>query len=158
MKIGLKQQYLRSDLRSLSLQGEVIHHDYKSNLELGKGRADCAFYITPEDIEKDYKGIVIEIKAATSDNNKKDFAQKALSQIEDKEYAKSYLLSDDSLVSVNYYGIAFFGKKCSVVAKTITRDDDQLLDDSPLNLLLKFEPKWRKYRQFLDKSRILAHF
>ena len=31
MKIGLKQQYLRSDLRSLSLQGEVVIH--KVNLE-----------------------------------------------------------------------------------------------------------------------------
>lgn len=57
-------------------------------------------------------------------NNSYMGIKKALSQIEDKEYAKSYLLSDDSLVSVNYYGIAFFGKKCSVVAKTITRDDD----------------------------------
>lgn len=122
-----KEMYYQGFLNSVFSQlceGSSIYHDYKSNLELGKGRADCAFYITPEDIEKDYKGIVIEIKAATSDNNKKDFAQKALSQIEDKEYAKSYLLSDDSLVSVNYYGIAFFGKKCSVVAKTITRDDD----------------------------------
>ncbi len=102
-------------------QSDARAYDYLPNVELGKGRADAVFYISPEDFDAETVGIVLELKVAKDEGSKKQFASLALDQIEEKEYAISYLKKDDSLDKVKYFGIAFFGKKCQVVCKEIKR-------------------------------------
>ncbi len=64
------------------------------------------------------KVVIIEIKTCSGNESKKAKAREALSQIEAKNYAKTYL--DDEDVSLVYtYGISFIRKDCDVIVKRL---------------------------------------
>lgn len=84
----------------------------KSNAEAGDGYADLCF----TDLRR-HTAVVIELKAGTSQHLTSS-AQKALEQIESRNYAREYL--EDEMVSTVYaYAIAFSGKNCRIVSKKL---------------------------------------
>lgn len=81
----------------------------KSNIESGYGRFDIA--LIP--LDKADPGFIFELKYAGKDSDDLDtLAGKALSQIEEKNYACE--LIDSGVSKINKIGIAFKGKKASV--------------------------------------------
>ena len=78
----------------------------RSNRESGLGFSDIS--ITSDDTEF---GIVIEIKYAEADALERE-SQKALEQIEDKNYAEQ--MKQDGVKMILKYGIACNRKQCSV--------------------------------------------
>ena len=86
---------------------------YHSNVESGDGYADIIFKSKRRD-----KVVIIEIKTCSGNESKKAKAREALSQIEAKNYAKTYL--DDEDVSLVYaYGISFIRKDCDITVKRL---------------------------------------
>jgi hypothetical protein len=77
-----------------------------SNAESGTGYSDILVE-TPEQI-----GVVLELKYA-EDGNLQAHCEKALQQIEEKQYDATLL--DDGMETIIKYGIAFYKKKCKVV-------------------------------------------
>ncbi len=77
----------------------------ESNRESGYGRFDLAFFplkpVTP--------GVILELKAAKSEEELEEKAQEALGQIAEKEY--THELSRQGVKEIWSYGIAFQGKK-----------------------------------------------
>ena len=84
-----------------------------SNDEVGDGRADII-------LEKDMNelGIVIELKVVKDIEKLDDACQKALKQIEEKDYAAD--LKEHKVNKILAYGIAFCGKKCKVIVERIS--------------------------------------
>lgn len=80
----------------------------KSNVESGDGFSDIMIETSSR------TGIVIEIKYA-EDGNLDQWCQKAMEQIEEKNYAARLL--EDGMKSVIKCGIAFFKKRCRVICK-----------------------------------------
>ena len=77
-----------------------------SNAESGDGYSDI--------LVRDYDsltGIVIEVKYA-EDGNLDKGCQKALRQVEDKDYVEA--LKDDGMEKILKYGIACYKKRCRV--------------------------------------------
>ncbi len=87
--------------------------DFKSNSESGDGYADIIFKNSDEDT-----AVVIELKVADSDRNIKVTASKALHQIEERNYAEDYLLSD-LVDNVYCYAICFYNKVCYIEMKKV---------------------------------------
>ena len=81
--------------------------DVFSNKETGEGYSD----ICVEDPAKGI-GMILEIKYA-QDGDLERAAQKALSQIDEKEYEE--ILEEDGITSTLKYGIAFYKKQCKVI-------------------------------------------
>ena len=80
----------------------------KSNREGGRGRSDL--FIKP--VTRRKAAYVIEFKVAKRFQDMEQMAEKALKQIEERQYIKE--LNDDGYETVIPYGIAFFGKDCLV--------------------------------------------
>ena len=64
------------------------------------------------------KVAILELKTATCEKDMKVVAQKALQQIEAKQYAKEFL-ELPTVQSIETYGIAFFNKQCFIISKKI---------------------------------------
>lgn len=64
------------------------------------------------EVPKNRTGIVIELKYA-EDGNMDDACEKALQQIEDRDYAAK--LKDDGMRNIIKYGIACYKKNCKVM-------------------------------------------
>lgn len=79
----------------------------ESNYENGLGRSD----IVIKD-RKNRRAAVLEAKRTDSENKLEQECQKALQQIEDKQYAVK--VEHDGFNNVGRFGIAFFQKKCFV--------------------------------------------
>ena len=77
----------------------------ESNKESGYGRFDIAFF----PLKEDTPGVIIEIKAAKSEDDLESRAQEALEQIEEKKYSAE--LSRQGVKEIWRYGIAFCGKQ-----------------------------------------------
>ena len=86
------------------MKGYVV----KSNREGGRGRSDL--FIKP--LTRRKAAYVIEFKVSKSFKDLEQMAEKALRQIEERQYAGE--LNDDGYATVIRYGIAFFGKDCLV--------------------------------------------
>ncbi len=86
------------------MKGYVV----KSNREGGTGRSDL--FVKP--ITRRKAAYVLEFKVADKFSHLEEAADKALEQIEDRQYAKE--LEDDEYATVYRYGIAFCGKDCMV--------------------------------------------
>ncbi|MCD8016263.1 MAG: ATP-binding protein, partial [Oscillospiraceae bacterium] len=84
--------------------------DVRSNIESGDGYPD----ITITRNEDSY-GFIIELKYAANVNALTDSAEKALAQIDTKNYEQRLL--DEGITDIKKYGIAFFNKKCRVLVK-----------------------------------------
>ena len=82
----------------------------ESNRESGYGRFDLAIF--PRDTQK--AGVIMEFKAASSEDELPAKAEEALAQIEDRAYDTEF--KKRGIMNVWKYGIAFYGKKISVKA------------------------------------------
>ncbi len=82
----------------------------QSNIESGDGYPD----ITVTRNEDSY-GFIIELKYAVNVNALTESAEKALAQIDEKNYEQRLL--DEGITDIKKYGIAFFNKKCRVLVK-----------------------------------------
>ena len=91
---------------SLLMEGR---YEIESNRESGYGRFDIA--LIPRDNDK--AGIIMEFKKARSEDALDARAEEALKQIEAKEYMTA--LDERGIKEVWKYGIAFHGKKVSLV-------------------------------------------
>lgn len=87
--------------------------EYKSNFEAGNGYADISFRNSDKT-----KVVILELKSSPSEKDMKIVAQKALLQIEEKQYAKEFL-ELPTVQSIETYGISFFNKQCFIVSKKI---------------------------------------
>ena len=91
----------------LGLLGYKSNWLVKSNAESGLGCSDILV-----EVPKNRTGIVIELKYA-EDGNMDAACEKALQQIEDRDYAAK--LKDDGMRNIIKYGIACYKKNCKVV-------------------------------------------
>ena len=91
----------------LGLLGYKSNWLVKSNAESGLGYSDILV-----EVPKNRTGIVIELKYA-EDGNMDAACEKALQQIEDRDYAAK--LKDDGMRNIIKYGIACYKKNCKVV-------------------------------------------
>ena len=80
-------------------------YQVKSNRESGYGRFDLAFF----PLRPGTPGVILELKAAGSEEELEERAKEALQQIAEKEYCAE--LSRQGASDVWRYGIAFHGKK-----------------------------------------------
>ena len=92
----------------LGLFGYMRDWIIKSNIESGIGYSDILI-----EAPRNRTGIIIELKYA-EDGNMDVACQKALAQIEEKQYAA--LLKEDGMRNIIKYGIACYKKDCQVVA------------------------------------------
>ena len=83
----------------------------ESNRESGYGRFDLAIF--PKDTSK--AGVIMEFKAADTEELLKQKAKEALQQIEERQYDTEF--SKQGITTVWKYGIAFYGKKVCVETK-----------------------------------------
>lgn len=77
----------------------------ESNRESGYGRFDLAFF----PLHQGTPGVILELKAAGSEDELEERAKEALQQIAEKEYCAE--LSRQGASDIWRYGIAFYGKK-----------------------------------------------
>ena len=91
----------------LGLWGYKSNWLVKSNAESGFGYSDILV-----EVPKNRTGIVIELKYA-EDGNMDAACEKALQQIEDRDYAAK--LKDDGMRNIIKYGIACYKKNCKVM-------------------------------------------
>lgn len=91
----------------LGLLGYKSNWLVKSNAESGFGYSDILV-----EVPKNRTGIVIELKYA-EDGNMDVACEKALQQIEDRDYAAK--LKDDGMRNIIKYGIACYKKNCKVM-------------------------------------------
>jgi hypothetical protein len=80
-------------------------YQVKSNRESGYGRFDLAFF----PLRPGTPGVILELKAAGSEEELEERAKEALQQIAEKEYCAE--LSSQGVKDIWRYGIAFHGKK-----------------------------------------------
>ena len=92
---------------------EGIISEYHSNYESGSGYPDITFRA-----ERNTKAVIIEIKATSKAEDMDELATKALSQIEEKNYALPFL-KQSKITDIYAYGIAFCKKDCSLVVKNL---------------------------------------
>lgn len=83
-----------------------------SNAESGDGFSDIL--IEPEDPDM---GIVIELKYASDFSGLENACKKAMEQIKDRRYADR--LKNDGRSDILAYGIAFYKKRCRVIAEQL---------------------------------------
>jgi len=87
-----------------SMNGYLV----KSNRESGNGRSD--YFIKPTSLKK--QAFIIEVKIADTVAELEATCDKALKQIEDKNYVAELAL--DGYTNVTKYGLAFFKKTCMI--------------------------------------------
>ena len=87
--------------------------DLKVESDAGSGYADIQFRY-----RNGTCAMVIELKAARSVGELSSDVQRALAQIEEKQYASRYV-EDPTIFKVTAAGIAFLGKSCLVATKTL---------------------------------------
>ena len=92
---------------------EGIISEYHSNYESGDGYADITFKA-----ERNTKAVIIEIKATSKDEEMDELAAKALTQIEEKNYALPFT-KVSKITDIYAYGIVFCRKDCIVNCKKI---------------------------------------
>ncbi|MCD8099165.1 MAG: ATP-binding protein [Oscillospiraceae bacterium] len=85
--------------------------DVRSNIESGDGYPD----ITVTRNEDSYGFIIELMKYAANVNALTESAERALKQIDEKNYEQRLL--DEGITDIKKYGIAFFNKKCRVLVK-----------------------------------------
>ena len=92
---------------------ENFFSEYHSNNEAGNGYSDISFADTFSE-----KAVIIELKVGSLGSDLVFLSEKALSQIEEKNYAEPFL-QNSMTQSIFAYGIAFSGKNCLVACKKL---------------------------------------
>jgi hypothetical protein len=87
-----------------------------SNRESGDGRSDILIITEDGSI-----GIVIEVKPARSLKDIPVMCEKAMQQIEEKNYLDAFL--ERGITHAKLYGIAFWKKRCGVVEKSVNIEE-----------------------------------
>lgn len=107
------ENFYHSFMSGIFTVSEKWAKEYKSNFEAGNGYADISFRNSDKT-----KVAILELKTAPCEKDMKVVAQKALQQIEAKQYAKEFL-ELPTVQSIETYGIAFFNKQCFIISKKI---------------------------------------
>ena len=92
---------------------ENFFSEYHSNNEADNGYSDISFADTFSE-----KAVIIELKVGSLGSDLVSLSEKALSQIEEKNYAEPFL-QNSMTQSIFAYGIAFSGKNCLVACKKL---------------------------------------
>ncbi len=92
---------------------ENFFSEYHSNNEAGNGYSDISFADTFSE-----KAVFIELKVGSLGSDLVSLSEKALSQIEEKNYAEPFL-QNSMTQSIFAYGVAFSGKNCLVACKKL---------------------------------------
>lgn len=107
------ENYYHGFLNGLFSNCKDIITDYHSNYESGDGYADITFKSRRNSI-----AVVIEIKAVTREEDLDEYAQRALEQIEEKNYCAPFL-KISRVKNILAFGIAFGGKDCAVAFRNV---------------------------------------
>ena len=107
------ENYYHGFINGIFTNCEGIISEYHSNYESGSGYPDISFKA-----ERNTKAVIIEIKATSKAEEMDELAAKALSQIEEKNYALPFL-KQSKITDIYAYGIAFCKKDCSLVVKNL---------------------------------------
>ena len=107
------ENYYHGFINGIFTSCEGIISEYHSNYESGSGYPDITFKA-----ERNTKAVIIEIKATSKAEEMDELAAKALSQIEEKNYALPFL-KQSKITDIYAYGIAFCKKDCSLVVKNL---------------------------------------
>ena len=107
------ENYYHGFLNGLFSICKDIITDYHSNYESGDGYADITFKSRRNSI-----AVVIEIKAVTREEDLDEYAQRALEQIEEKNYCAPFF-KISRVKNILAFGIAFSGKDCAVALNKI---------------------------------------
>ena len=107
------ENYYHGFINGIFTSCEKLVSEYHSNYEAGNGYPDITFKA-----ERNTKAVIIEIKATSKAEDVDELAAKALSQIEEKNYALPFL-KQSKITDIYAYGIAFCKKDCSLVVKNL---------------------------------------
>ena len=107
------ENYYHGFINGIFTSCEGIISECHSNYESGSGDPDITFKA-----ERNTKAVIIEIKATSKSEDMDELAAKALSQIEEKNYALPFL-KQSKITDIYAYGIAFCKKDCSLVVKNL---------------------------------------
>ena len=107
------ENYYHGFINGIFTSCEKLVSEYHSNYEAGNGYPDITFKA-----ERNTKAVIIEIKATTNDEEMDELAAKALTQIEDKNYALPFT-KQSKITEIYAYGIVFCKKDCLVVCKKL---------------------------------------
>ena len=107
------ENYYHGFINGIFTNCEGIISEYHSNYESGSGYPDISFKA-----ERNTKAVIIEIKATSKAEEMDELAAKALSQIEEKNYALPFL-KQSKITDIYAYGIAFCKKDFSLVVKNL---------------------------------------
>ena len=107
------ENYYHGFLNGIFTCCENLITDYHSNYESGNGYPDITFKA-----ERNTKAVIIKIKATSNEEDMDELAAKALSQIEEKNYALPFF-KQSKITEIYAYGLVFCKKDCLVVCKKI---------------------------------------
>ena len=107
------ENYYHGFINGIFTSCEKLVSEYHSNYESGNGYPDITFKA-----ERNTKAVIIEIKATSNDEDMDELAAKALSQIEEMNYALPFL-KQSKITDIYAYGLVFCKKDCLVVCKKI---------------------------------------
>ena len=107
------ENYYHGFLNGLFSNCKDFITDYHSNYESGDGYADITFKSRRNSI-----AVVIEIKAVTRAEDLDEYAQRALEQIEEKNYCAPFF-KISRVKNILAFGIAFGGKDCAVAFRNV---------------------------------------
>ena len=107
------ENYYHGFINGIFTSCEKFVSEYHSNYEAGNGYPDITFKA-----ERNTKAVIIEIKATSKAEEMDELAAIALSQIEEKNYAKPFT-KIAKITDIYAIGIAFCKKDCTVACKKI---------------------------------------
>ena len=107
------ENYYHGFINGIFTSCEKLVSEYHSNYESGNGYPDITFKA-----ERNTKAVIIEIKATSNDEEMDELAAKALSQIEEMNYAQPFF-KQSKITEIYAYGLVFCKKDCLVVCKKL---------------------------------------
>ena len=107
------ENYYHGFLNWIFTSCEKLVSEYHSNYESGNGYPDITFKA-----ERNTKAVIIEIKATSNEVDMDELAAKALSQIEEMNYAQPFF-KQSKITEIYAYGLVFCKKDCLVVCKKL---------------------------------------
>ncbi len=107
------ENYYHGFLNGIFTSCEKLVSEYHYNYESGNGYSDITFKA-----ERNTKAVIIEIKATSNDEDMDELAAKALSQIEEMNYAQPFF-KQSKITEIYAYGLVFCKKDCLVVCKKL---------------------------------------
>ena len=107
------ENYYHGFINGIFTSCEKLVSEYHSNYESGSGYPDITFKA-----ERNTKAVIIEIKATSNEVDMDELAAKALSQIEEMNYAQPFF-KQSKITEIYAYGLVFCKKDCLVVCKKL---------------------------------------